>query len=121
MARTLNGNLTGRAARGVDDIYQEETEHSKRLHIASEKVKAIIGDNTSFLSLMIKLVNDEKSDMLETFEIIISQCEQWDAEHPANVAQDIEREIDSSMLKHQELDEMAQDWQQQVTELRGGL
>ena len=75
MARTSRGNQTGKAAQGHDDITDVESDYARRLKVASDQVKDIIGNTQDYIHLMLKI---KEGEMLETFETIVAQCKEWD-------------------------------------------
>jgi hypothetical protein len=75
MSRTLNGNLTGRAAHGIDELDVPATDHEVRLTNASARVKELFGDDIFYCHWLMKLAAGE---MLETMENIIAQITRYD-------------------------------------------
>jgi len=110
MARTLNGNLTGKAAHGIDDIYEAQSDYSKRLDIAKSKVKSIFSDDEFFIHWMMRI---EHGTMLETMENVIAQVTHYD--NGVDLV-----DVENWQTEAKALAADARDYADQVSELRGG-
>ena len=110
MARTLNGNLTGRAARGIDELDAPQSAHAARLDNARARVKGLFEDDKYFVMWLMRIPD---GTMLEVMENIIAQITRYDEDVDVQQAHDWQDEAVA-------LEADAKDWQDQVTELRGG-
>lgn len=106
MSRTINGNTTGKAAHGVDELDFPQTDLEKRLEIASARVKDLFDDKLFFVNWMMHI---EEGTMLETMESIIEQVEAFDllangeVSHPVTDMQETEQAIDAQLATWQPL------------------
>jgi hypothetical protein len=75
MARTTNGNLTGAAAHGTDELDQAMTDYATRLDNAAARVKMLFDDKLFYASWIMRIPDGA---MLETMENIIAQITRYD-------------------------------------------
>jgi hypothetical protein len=85
MSRTLNGNLTGRAAHGIDELDIPKTDYAIRLDNARARVKDLFDDKLFYASWIMRI---PEGSMLETMENIIAQITRYDEGADAQQAQD---------------------------------
>jgi hypothetical protein len=101
MSRTLNGNLTGRAAHGIDELDVPATDYAVRLDNARARVKELFEDDKYFVMWLMRIPD---GTMLEVMENIVAQITRYDEGADAQQAHDwkdeaIAQEADSKDLQ----------------------
>jgi hypothetical protein len=101
MSRTLNGNLTGRAAHGIDELDVPKTDYAVRLDNARARVKELFEDDKYFVMWLMRIPD---GTMLEVMENIVAQITRYDEGADAQQAHDwkdeaIAQEADSKDLQ----------------------
>lgn len=74
MALTINGNRTGAAAHGVDELEVAPTVHYDRLTNATDRVQELFGDDKYFVNWLMRI---PEGKVLEYCENIIAQITRY--------------------------------------------
>ena len=121
MARTLKGNLTGKAAqtalREFRESLNERPSSLDKTHVMNicKQIHLIMGDEYG------AWVEAQSNDNAEFKAAAIAKLAELETLAPQEPADEIPKNRDPRTLAQIEMDLCADDWKRQVAELRGGI